>query len=274
MIQYFAPAYKGNSENLDELCVVAPNKQQLYEAKSEPQPNTVLSIGNELYSLLPEVDKHIAKIVGFLSAKKKSDEKQSYRSDAIARLCYGDTCALITAKTDESTVGYLATEQENAFIAITRPSPFIFLLPLSFLVLLVTVLIYFFWAPTVPPNVHTDELINGGLTPSIVAQLDPAYFNIKINATPIVKNGSMNLRVENSERNLYNCTVEVEMEYGESTEIIYKSPLINPNQALEYATVAGDFIPGVYEGKANFKFLTDDGKLLGNATVSLTINIV
>ena len=39
--------------------------------------------------------------------------------------------------------------------------------------------------------------------------IEPDYFNVKINATPVIENRKMNLRAENSSENKFACRIEV-----------------------------------------------------------------
>lgn len=274
MKQYFAPLFTGETAALSELPLLLPHNGQRYSPEADPQPKAVITLGGECHCLIPKVDKESAEIVGFLTAKKKASKKQAITKDVIAYFHAADGAVLVTKKPHGRVIGYLQTQEENTFIAVTRPQLFIPILLLPFFLVTVMVLVYFCWSPKVLPHYGTDALTDGGLTPTIVAELDPAYFNIKVNATPIIKEGSMNIRVENSARNLYDCYVEVEMEQSGTSEMIYKSPLIQPEQSLEYATIEADYPPGVYDGRARFRFFDNDGNLLGNATVKLIINIM
>lgn len=49
----------------------------------------------------------------------------------------------------------------------------------------------------------SDPITNGSLTEEEREALQPDYFNVKLNATPAIENGKMNLRAENnSQKNL------------------------------------------------------------------------
>lgn len=273
MKRYFAPIYDGDFMELEHLPRIYPSKGQFYSDNADWLPKIVMEIDEDRFFLVPTIDTQSEKVIGYVMAEKKYGKLQKGRQDDVARFDNKSAPSLVTKGPHGTVIGYLQTSEKSSYIAVTRPQPIIPILLLPLFLVTVMVCVYFFWAPTLPPVANTDGLINGGLTPTIAEQLDPAYFNIKINATPIIKDGSMNIRIENSDRNIYDCMVTVGMMLGDTSEIIYTSPLISPDQALEYATIGEDYPSGVYDGKANFKFFADDGSLLGNATVSLTINI-
>lgn len=60
----------------------------------------------------------------------------------------------------------------------------------------------------VHPSV-SDSITNGSLTPETTEPIEPDYFNVKINATPVIENGKMNLRAENNSENKFACQIEV-----------------------------------------------------------------
>lgn len=65
--------------------------------------------------------------------------------------------------------------------------------------------------PTEPP-ISNDLPTNGGLSNEEPDPVEPSYFNIKINATPTLSNEKLNLRVENSEKNLYPCQFDISLQ--------------------------------------------------------------
>lgn len=79
----------------------------------------------------------------------------------------------------------------------------------------------------------------------------------------------MNIRIENSVRNIYDCYAEVFIR----EEIIYKSPVISPDQSLEFATVMVDFTPGEYDGMAVFHYLDGKEELEVSSSVRLVVGV-
>lgn len=92
----------------------------------------------------------------------------------------------------------------------------------------------------------------------------------KINATPVLEDGKMNIRIENSKRNIYSCKVEISLK---NEDIIYTSPMLAPNQSLEYATVDADIPEGSYDGVAVFRYFDGENELEVQSSVKLKINM-
>lgn len=130
-----------------------------------------------------------------------------------------------------------------------------------------------------------DTLIDGRLTSDTLEALEPDYFNIKINSTPTLADGKMNLRVENSERNGYACRVEVALvfdweENGNTTEEsvpVYRSPLIQPGQSLEDCTIKAPVEPGKYQAVAQYTLYPqdqgEDGEPVGKNNIALQLTV-
>lgn len=97
-----------------------------------------------------------------------------------------------------------------------------------------------------------DELIDGELTPEQQELIEPSYFNIRINPTPELINGKMNLRLENPSHNIYSCQVEIVL--TENEKVIYKSARIDPNKTLEYCTVSESLPKGTHQATVKYMF--------------------
>lgn len=71
----------------------------------------------------------------------------------------------------------------------------------------------------------SDPITNGSLTEEEREALQPDYFNVKLNATPAIENGKMNLRVENSSQNEFICQIGITIQRYQNnipaTEKIY-----------------------------------------------------
>ena len=82
----------------------------------------------------------------------------------------------------------------------------------------------------------------------------------------------MNIRVENSARNTLNCRVEITVDLEDET-VIYNSPMLAPNQSLEYATVETDLPRGSHTGTATFHYFEEEEQLATTSSVQLTIHV-
>lgn len=107
--------------------------------------------------------------------------------------------------------------------------------------------------------------------------LKPNYFNIKINSTPTLKNGEMNLKIQNTKRNSGWCKVDIYTD-GESggINIIYSSPLLSPGESVETAKVDTEILPGKYDAVAKYVLYSDSkGKNeVGVTEIKLKLTVV
>lgn len=255
-----------------------PKKTEIFCIGQPPAESTcekAIQFIDRRYELASEIpDNH--KVVGYLHAERK--EKQNVKWNGKERvLAYNSmVSANIFDKPQMQTVGYLKTNCEGEWLEVTRPSFVLYLWLFPILLALITVVALLFY-PTnsilQKPVFGNDSATEGGITTDRIEPLDPVYFNVKINATPIVEDGQMNLRIENSSRNAYSCHVKVVTDADGKELLLYNSPLIAPNQSMEYTTLEQHLPPGIYDANAVFTYFEGEKQLSVNTTIQLILNV-
>lgn len=114
-------------------------------------------------------------------------------------------------------------------------------------------------------------------------------FRMRLNCTPTVENGYMNLRLESpAEDNeglgfvvkvyliskLDTETGEVIEKYNEETDIIYESPIVYANEHIENCPLDKELEQGVYEARAVYNIYDADKNFLGQTATRLSIKVV
>ena len=103
-------------------------------------------------------------------------------------------------------------------------------------------------------------------------KVDASQFSFQINSYPHFPKGSDcpgNIRIENPPENLYNTTVEIILEDGET---VYKSPMMKPGQYIEKAPLFVKLPKGEHEASAVFKAYHDStNSYMGQVIVGITI---
>lgn len=269
MKEYFSYSVK-SPKDTEDLPRYIPDFAFIFvKTEDEKPPSDIITLSQNSYLLfekLPSAENEEEQniIVGYHCATKKHGKTKKLSRYANAVLYNGNDYYELQKKTDEKIIGYLKVMGKNQYVAVTRKRKF---LPLLWLLLLL--LIFMLFPPIPPPIFVPNEVTSGAITPIEIGELDPDYFNIKINATPILEDGKLNIRIENSLRNVYSCHVEVFL----AEKIIYTSPLISPNQSLEFATIDGKYPTGTYDGVAVFHYLDGEKELEVTSSVKLKIDV-
>jgi hypothetical protein len=105
-------------------------------------------------------------------------------------------------------------------------------------------------------------------------KVDENQFAFRINANPVFpadcKSG--NLRIENPARNIY-C-MQVELILDETGEILYSSPLIKPNQYIEYIGLARQLPGGDHAATVRFIAIhPDTDAYMGEVAAAITLSV-
>ena len=245
------------------------NSDTVYDAH---KPKVVLCIGDSTYALLPTLPNDDAVLAGYLY--NKFAKKETLNGVLVSD---GKRYPLHSRHRGDI-AGYLPLDEENTFAAVTQkdfpgiifPLPFIFILLLA-LAIWILPLIHMIGVPVVIYS--NDPVVVGSITTQHTEPLETDYFNIKINATPILENGRTNIRIENSARNVLSCEVEITVNLEEGEVVIYHSPRLTPNQSLEYATIETALPQGSYNGIATFHYFNGAEALTTTSSVRLTIYV-
>ncbi|MFZ2539206.1 MAG: hypothetical protein WAX04_09945, partial [Oscillospiraceae bacterium] len=205
------------------------------------------------YELLEEIPDGNCNVIGYIHADIRENLNKKWNGRKLLVAYNMRVFANVYEKPQMRTVGYLKAFKEGEYFEVTRPFIFIplcILLLLLTLVIALTVIFSSFESIVEKPIFGDDITSQGSVTEDRTQPLTPVYFNVKINATPILENGKMNIRIENSSRNIYSCHVKVTAYIKGEKKTIYNSPLIEPNHLMEYATIDESLVKGSYDGKA------------------------
>ena len=89
--------------------------------------------------------------------------------------------------------------------------------------------------------------------------IEEGKFNVSMNSQMILKNGKLDIRVENVPANHYNMQVDLYLYPNEGSqegaELIYQSGVIKPGYNIEEVDVKTKIPAGVYDGQAVFHAL-------------------
>lgn len=105
-------------------------------------------------------------------------------------------------------------------------------------------------------------------------KVDENQFAFRINANPVFAANckSGNLRIENPVRNIYNMQVELVLD--ETGEILYSSPLIKPNQYIEYVGLARQLNSGSHAATARFIAIRPDtDAYMGEVAAAISLSV-
>lgn len=105
-------------------------------------------------------------------------------------------------------------------------------------------------------------------------KVDENQFAFRINANPIFtadcKSG--NLRIENPTRNIY--SMQAELILDETGEILYSSPLILPNQYVEYVGLSRQLESGNYAATVRFIAIhPDTDAYMGEVAAAISLSV-
>ena len=124
-------------------------------------------------------------------------------------------------------------------------------------------------------NPTPDEVQSGMIRDGGKADLQGAeteYFNLRINTTPTLDNGKLNIRIENPAKNKAACQVDISVKLKDSTKVIYRSGRIEPNQSLEYCTIDAKLPAGRYSAVAHY-VLYNKQDIVGQYNIELDLNV-
>ena len=247
------------------------------EATKDSKKVVVYGKTYELLKKLPPDNEGVSPVIcGYIHADRKEKDSVKWNKNNQSLTHNLKTFANIYDQPQMRIIGYLKSTKNNEYFAVTRP---LFCLPFWIVMgfILFTILI----SMMILPNTRTDTIIfgdditsQGEIANDEIGSLDTEYFNIIINTTPIVEDGKMNIRIENSQRNSLACHVKIITDIDGVETVIYHSPLMKPNSSIENATLIHDLSEGAYHGKAIFTYFDEEEKPLDVTTnIQLMMNV-
>lgn len=114
----------------------------------------------------------------------------------------------------------------------------------------------------------------GAVLALLQEKVDEGQFAFRINANPYFAADceSGNLRIENPARNIY-C-MQVELILDETGEILYSSPLIKPNQYVEYVGLSRQLPSGDYSATVRFVAIhPETDAYMGEVAAAITLSV-
>lgn len=160
---------------------------------------------------------------------------------------------------------------------------------LLLLLLLCCILGGFFWSWKMRPRSRFDMdrnalegFLPGKTAAEIQAELnriiDEGRVNISMNPTPVIKDGEINVRIENVPANNYYLQADVyiypQKGNPDNAELVYRSGIVKQNYYIENGETDTMVSPGEYDGIAIFSALDPDTlEEIGKTSLTLVITV-
>lgn len=160
---------------------------------------------------------------------------------------------------------------------------------LLLLLLLCCILGGFFWSWKMRPLSRFDMdrnalegFLPGKTAAEIQAELnriiDEGRVNISMNPTPVIKDGEINVRIENVPANNYYLQADVyiypQKGNPDNAELVYRSGILKQNYYIENGETDTMVSPGEYDGIAIFSALDPDTlEEIGKTSLTLVITV-
>lgn len=108
--------------------------------------------------------------------------------------------------------------------------------------------------------------------------IEEGHVNVSMNPTPVIKDGKMDVWIENVQANKYYLQADVYLypEKGntDKTELIYSSGILKQKHYIDYAEADTSAAPGEYDGIAIFTALDPDTlEEMGKVSLTLVITV-
>lgn len=241
-----------------------------------------------------EADKIIT-VMGYVEAGKKGNQHSNTKADRIRLVGCIDSRFPIHGKLEkgQKIVGYIKVQDMDCYVAITVKKSltpiFASIAVAGIIICLVALNLYNPVKTQQPADISafkTGEKGTGEFKDKETSPMETVYFNINLNATPTIQNGSMNLRlvnkeIVNNEQNNLSCVVKVSLlstadKDGNQVEKIdelqvYESPLIHPSENIENCVLDVPVEPGRYIGRAMYYIYDSNLYLVGKTAAKLDI---
>ena len=236
-------------------------------------------------------------ILGYAVVSNKANKKLKVKADKI-KTTIENEIAILKETEGKKVIGYIRVEKDNTYIGLIeeKQSVLFIILPL-FIGLLIGVLVIGLTTPdrncekdpekqTTSIESGTDEKGTGELDSVKTEFMEQRSFRMRLNTTPTITNGKMNLRLESpqEENRDYGFIVKVYItgkldskgnviETYEEMVHIYTSPMIYANENVMNCTVNKELAIGHYVGKAVYEIYDLNNALLGKVASKLSITV-
>lgn len=236
-------------------------------------------------------------ILGYAIVSKKENKQFKVKTDEI-KTTINNEIAILKETGNKKVIGYIRVEKEDTYIGLIeekKPKMFIFLPFIIFS------LITFVVAGSLINNKNNDKLENqttvqseedtsddkgnGQLGVSKAEFGEQQMFRLKINCTPTLENGKMNIRIESPAEENKNLAFKVKVYVLEKVDsegkvvetyennLIYTSPMVYANENIENCTVKTEIETGKYVGRAVYEIYDLEGNAIGQTACRLNITV-
>ena len=236
-------------------------------------------------------------ILGYAVVSKKENKKLKIKANKI-KTTINNEIAILKETENKRVIGYLRVEKEDTYIGLVKENQKVLFIVLPVLIgLLIGLTIIGLTTtnnicdgeneqqtPTIESG--TDEKGKGELDSVKTEFKEQRGFRMRLNTTPTIKNGKMNLRLESpkEENKDYGFVVKVyitekvdskrnTIETYKEMEHIYTSPIIYADENIINCTVNKELEVGHYIGKAVYEIYDLNNNLLGKVASRLEITV-
>lgn len=278
------------SDKLDSLV-----KIELKEFEVSEDTDTCIVYNKQSFKVLEEKPEG-TEIYGYVSVVYKEDKTERIKLEDV-KSTIENRVAIRKSKGNERIVGYTYLN-DNTLVALVekKANLLVFMIPL--LVIFLGIGLFMLsnssnknevkQTEDEKPVFKDGEKGTGEIGKETIDFGEQPLFRMKLNCTPTVENGSMNIRIESpAEENadygfvvkvytLQEADVEGNVLEGMSDEPvqIYESPLIFANENIEYCELDQMIKSGTYIGRATYDVYDLEQNFIGQTAVKLMIKVL
>lgn len=283
--------YLKESKNLDSIQNI-----QLIKGSTQLEGNTnkiKLVYNEDSYEVENELQEGID-VYGYIEVSKKENKKHNVKLEDV-RASVDNRIAVEKKQKGRKIVGYIMAEtieDDIVYVALVKDKvaimPILLLGAAACLLLMCTA-----YKPTVPvdtknptptPSFKTGDKGTGDLGKEKIEFAKQPTFRMKLNCTPVVENGYMNLRLESPAEDNEGLGFVVKVyllqkvengevieNYSEEPVQIYESPIIYANENIENCPLDVLIDSGIYKARAVYDIYDTENNFLGQVASKLDI---
>ncbi len=291
----YAKGVKGEKFSLVNIAL-----DESFVVEKTQDEKVVVIIDNKKYRLiekLPQDKSKVITVIGYVEVGKKENQHSNIsQNDKRLNGSIVSRIPILQKKIiGHKIIGYIKMENSDSYIAVTINKNIKYVVAATAVIVLFIGILYI---NVVRPTVNNDPLnisdfINGDkgtgeFTREKTELVNNGNFRWFVNSIPPIKDGKIFIGIDNSKENKYSCVVKVridnvietndsELQITKPIEI-YTSPLLHPNEYIEYGNVNQNLPKGKYNGTATFyhyNYISDnDIRPVGNPKeFALTITV-
>ena len=286
--------YLKKTKDLEEMSSVNLLENNIDNSNSK---NRVLVFNEKEYVIEDKLSDDSV-ILGYAVVSNKENKKLKVKVDKI-KTTINNEIAILKETEGKKVIGYVRVEKDNTYIGLIEEKQSVLFIILPLLIgLLIGLMVIGLTIPdrncekdpekqtTTSIESGTDEKGTGELDSVKTEFMEQRSFRMRLNTTPTITNGKMNLRLESpqEENRDYGFIVKVYItgkldskgnviETYEEIVHIYTSPMIYANENVMNCTVNKELELGHYAGKAVYEIYDLNNTLLGKVASRLSITV-